>query len=188
MSESDMDAARDVARQDRAELDPDNQDPARDPAQDPDTRDPGQDPTAPTVDEENPADPIDDPTLQEPSEAQIRDTAVDDLPPVGEELAERDAKRQLGDVEPGADGPVGTGVEGADDVLVDADDDAGRIGDASGSPSGRAEDDAPAADQGNREGDEMVDEGDDASLASDMAGDDLGGNLEVDPDDVEDEV
>ncbi|SLM88733.1 hypothetical protein [Brevibacterium yomogidense] len=105
----------------------------------------------------------DDPTLAEPTPGEIRDAAAEagETPGIGEELADRDTADGLGVTEPGAEGPEGTGIEGADDALVDLEDDAGPIGDASGSVSDASPDLATAADQGNREGDEMLAEGDD---------------------------
>jgi hypothetical protein len=72
-------------------------------------------------------------------------------------------------VEPGAEGPPGSGVEGADDALVESTDDAGEIGDASGSGSDLAADLQPAAEQGHRAGDEMVSDGDDPSPVEDLS-------------------
>lgn len=105
----------------------------------------------------------DDPTLAEPTPGEIRDAAAEagEIPGIGEDLADRDTADGLGDTEPGAEGPEGTGIEGADDVLGDLEDDAGPIGDASGAVSDASADLETAADQGNREGDEMLSEGDD---------------------------
>lgn len=127
-------------------------------------------PTPTTPDEERF---IDDPTTLDPTEEDIRDAAEEtgDLPPIDEELADRDAARQLRTVEPGAEGPPGSGVEGADDVLVESTDDAGEIRDASGSASDLANDLQPAAEQGHRVGDEMVGHGDDPSEVEDLSGD-----------------
>lgn len=118
---------------------------------------------------------IDDPTVLDPTEEDIRDAAADtgDLPPIGEELADRDAARQLRSVEPGAEGPPGSGVEGADDLLVDPEDDAGEIRDASGSASDLSNDLQAAAEQGHRVGDEMAAQGDDPSQVADLSGDEL---------------
>lgn len=80
---------------------------------------------------------IEDPATFDPSDEDIRDAAAEtgDLPPISDELADCDAARQLRTVEPGAEGPLGSGVEGADDFLVESTDDAGEIRDASGSAS-----------------------------------------------------
>lgn len=130
------------------------------------------DPTPATPDEERF---IDDPMTLDPTEEDIRDAAADtaDLPPIGEELADRDDARQLRSVEPGSEGPPGSGVEGADDVLVDPDDDAGEIADASGSASDMSNDLQAAAEQGHRVGDDMVSQGDDPSQVEDLSGDAL---------------
>ncbi|MCS6711705.1 hypothetical protein JSY14_06605 [Brachybacterium sp. EF45031] len=65
-------------------------------------------------------------------------------------------------VEPGSEGPVGSGVEGADDILEaeraareDGTDGNLPVGAAQSLPGGGGADDATAAEQGNREGDEM---------------------------------
>ena len=126
------------------------------------------DPVPTTPDEERV---VDDPTTLDPTDEDIRDAAAEagDLRPIGEELADRDAARQMRSVEPGAEGPPGSGVEGADDALVESTDDAGEIGDASGSESDMAADLQPAAEQGHRPGDEMVADGDDPSEAADLS-------------------
>lgn len=75
-------------------------------------------------------------------------------------------------IEPGAEGPVGTGIEGADDALIDDvgwDDDA----EAPGLDGEFDTDPVAAADQGNRAGDEMVSDGDDDFEVAELAGDDL---------------
>lgn len=71
----------------------------------------------------------------------------------------------------GAAGPVGSGIEGADDAL-----EADRGHDREEIPAGfdtvpgtQVPDDETAAEQGNREGDEMVSEGDDVQAFDDAA-------------------
>ncbi|MCG7310675.1 hypothetical protein [Brachybacterium sp. ACRRE] len=103
-----------------------------------------------------------DPTPSDLSEESSLEAAIDD------EDEDEDP-----DVEPGAEGPEGTGVEGADDILEeerdrDAEDDSFYDSDY---PSGLGEDDSAAAEQGNRDGDEMVSEGDDAEEVSELDGD-----------------
>ena len=75
-------------------------------------------------------------------------------------------------IEPGAEGPEGTGIEGADDALID---DAGWDDeqDAPALDGDLDTDPITAAEQGNREGDEMVSEGDAASEVAELSGDDL---------------
>lgn len=74
---------------------------------------------------------------------------------------------------PGAEGPVGTGVEGADDILeADRARDAQDASyDAADAPDPVGADDLTAAEQGNREGDEMVAEGNSAAENVELAGD-----------------
>ena len=62
-------------------------------------------------------------------------------------------------IEPGAEGPEGTGIEGADDALVD---EAGweDENEAPGLSDEFNTDQSPAAEQGNRVGDEMVSDDD----------------------------
>ena len=126
------------------------------------------DPVPTTPDEERV---VDDPTTLDPTAEDIRDAAAEagDLPLIAEELADRDIAQQMGSVEPGAEGPPGSGIEDADDALVESSDDAGEIGDASGSESDLAADLQPAAEQGHRPGDEMVADGDDPSEAADLS-------------------
>ena len=111
----------------------------------------------------------------EPSEEAILAAAAEADEPRGiaEELADRDASQYLSAVEPGAEGPPGTGTEGADDVLVDSTDDAGYIRDASGGGSDYAEDLQSAAEQGNRAGDEMASTNLDDDEVADLDGDEL---------------
>lgn len=77
--------------------------------------------------------------------------------------------------QPGAAGPVGSGVEGLDDVLEAEREHDGEdgLGDGFGTlGDGVGIDDSAAGEQGNREGDEMVSEGDDALEVEELAGDD----------------
>lgn len=75
-------------------------------------------------------------------------------------------------IEPGAEGPEGTGIEGADDALID---DAGWDDeqDAPALDGDLDTDPITAAEQGNRDGDEMVSYGDDDSEVAELSGDDL---------------
>lgn len=77
-------------------------------------------------------------------------------------------------IDDGAEGPRGTGVEGADDILEEGRDrDAEDASfDRSDYPSALGEDDSAAAEQGNRDGDEMVSEGDDPEEVAELDGDD----------------
>ncbi|MDO5662338.1 MAG: hypothetical protein Q4G40_06555 [Brachybacterium sp.] len=84
-------------------------------------------------------------------------------------------RHEVEGIEPGADAPVGSGIEGADDILEaerDHDPDDGYDETARAEDAGY-EDDSAAAEQGNRDGDEMVSEGDDAREVDELAGDDL---------------
>lgn len=65
------------------------------------------------------------------------------------------------------------GVDGADDVLEqDRERDADETSDdAADYPAGFGDDDVAAAEQGNRDGDEMVSEGDDAAEVAELSGD-----------------
>ncbi|WP_210604701.1 hypothetical protein [Brevibacterium oceani] len=118
----------------------------------------------------------DDLPLHEPTADELDDPELDAVEADAEDLdsdLETDPDGQDGPfVEPGADGPEGTGVEGADDVLVD---DAGWE-DENEAPDLSDEfntDQSPAAEQGNRVGDEMVSEGDDDFEVAELDGDDL---------------
>ena len=75
-------------------------------------------------------------------------------------------------IEPGAEGPEGTGIEGADDALID---DAGWDDeqDAPALDGDLDTDPITAAEQGNRDGDEMGSYGDDDSEGAELSGDDL---------------
>lgn len=117
----------------------------------------------------------DEPTLAEPSSGEIQDAADEAAvaPSIDDELVDRDEARRLDRVEPRAEGPTGTGIEGAEDGLGDPSDDAGPIRDASGYASDSSEDLQSAAEQGNRSGDEMTSTDLDGAEATDLAGDDL---------------
>lgn len=82
-----------------------------------------------------------------------------------------DDQAEFGDVEPGAEGPVGTGIEGADDALLAANRQTGA--DAPDLPDTFGTDDSTAAEQGNRVGDEMVADDSDPNQVAQLAGDDL---------------
>ncbi len=93
-------------------------------------------------------------------------------------------------VEPGAEGPVGTGIEGADDALLEdtdsAEGDPEMIDDnAPGVPDELSVDETSAAEQGNRDGDEMTSDGEDEAEVAELAGDDLNVDALAD-DDIED--
>lgn len=100
-------------------------------------------------------------TEQQPDRGPL--TPIDeDLPDIARDV---DEDRVENATEPGAEAPAGSGIEGADDILEtdrdrdrdpeDASDDAADL------PDELAEDEITAAEQGNREGDEMISEGDD---------------------------
>lgn len=82
-----------------------------------------------------------------------------------------------GEVEPGAEGPAGTGVEGADaafELERREDENAqDRSYEAPDFPDELGEDLTPAAEQGNRDGDEMVAEGQDEADVAELSGDTL---------------
>lgn len=106
---------------------------------------------------------MDDPALDEPTADELDDPELnaaeaeaDDVDP---EL-DPDLDVEPIDAEPGADGPEGTGIEGADDALLE---DSGE-GDELDAPDISGEfstDSATAADLGNRPGDEMLTEDED---------------------------
>lgn len=91
-----------------------------------------------------------------------------------EHAADADADVDDPEEEPGATGPLGTGTEGLDDVLEAEREHDGEDGlEAFGTvDDGVGVDDVAAGEQGNREGDEMVSEGDDAREVAELAGDD----------------
>lgn len=114
--------------------------------------------------EEPTADELDDPELSA-AEAEADDVDTDfdgDVTP--------DEAPAPG-VEPGADGPEGTGIEGADDALLE-DADQGEL-DAPDLPGEFSTDSSTAAELGNRPGDEMVSEDEDEAEVTELAGDDL---------------
>ena len=118
---------------------------------------------------------LDEPTLDEPTADELG--AVEDTAALAEAEAEdNDLEPEPDDedpfVEPGADGPEGTGIEGADDALIE---DAGWE-DENDAPDLDGEfdtDPIAAAEQGNRPGDEMVSDDDDGDEVAELAGDDL---------------
>jgi hypothetical protein len=116
---------------------------------------------------------LDEPEADEPSDAEL--DAVEDSAALAEAEAE-DNILEPDDadsfVEPGAEGPEGTGIEGADDALIE-DSDVEDENDTPDIPDEFSTDSSTAAELGNRPGDEMVsDDGDDAEVAE-LAGDDL---------------
>ncbi|MGC2941335.1 MULTISPECIES: hypothetical protein [unclassified Brevibacterium] len=132
---------------------------------------------------------LDDPDLDEPTGDELDDpelaAAEAEAEQVGVDSGIDEDEPADGPVEPGAEGPEGTGVEGADDVLVD---DAGWE-DENEAPDLSDEfntDQSPAAEQGNRVGDEMVSEGDDDFEVAELDGDDL--NVDALADDGTEEV
>lgn len=89
-------------------------------------------------------------------------------------IDEPDNPEDLDRIEPGADGPIGQGVEGADTILEedrfhDDEDGLDRYGDLE---DAQGVDESAAAEQGNRDEDEMVSEGDDAEEVAELGGDD----------------
>lgn len=104
---------------------------------------------------------------RDPAEESSLESAVDE----GDDLEDgTEDPRQAA----GSAGPLGTGVEGADDALEDDRLHDGEDGlDAFGTlEDGQGVDDSPAAEQGNRDGDEMVAEGEDGDEVSQLDGDD----------------
>ncbi|NNG18823.1 hypothetical protein HJ590_04415 [Naumannella sp. ID2617S] len=80
------------------------------------------------------------------------------------------------DIEPGSEGAYGTGVEGADQILEDervrtSGEEINEWADFDGE---FGQDDSAAAEQGNRDQDEMVSEGDDPLEVDQLSGDALG--------------
>lgn len=118
----------------------------------------------------------DDLTLDEPTADELDDPELDAVEADAEDLdadLETDPDGQDEPfVEPGADGPEGTGIEGADDTLIE---DAGwdDENDAPGLDGELDTDPTTAAEQGNRPGDEMVSSGDDDAEVAELDGDDL---------------
>lgn len=117
-----------------------------------------------------------DPTLEEPTAAELDDpelnAAEDEADDVEADLGTIPETASTPFVEPGAEGPEGTGTEGADDALVE---DTGMEDDAD-APALSAEfstDSTAAAELGNRPGDEMVSEDEDNAEVAELSGDDL---------------
>lgn len=114
-----------------------------------------------------------------PDVPELPDDTGDSTDPVGP-----DNPDDLDRIEPGAEGPIGQGVEGADTILEeerphDLEDGLDRYGDLEGTDN---VDDSTAAEQGNREGDEMVSEGDDPDEVAELGVDDQDIDV-VEPDD-----
>lgn len=133
---------------------------------------------------ENPTDPtqwqdepdMDEPTLDEPTADELDDpelsAAEAEADDVDADIDTVSDDESAPSVEPGADGPEGTGIEGADDALVEAEGVEDELN-APDLPGEFSTDASPAAEMGNRPGDEMVsDDGDEAEVAE-LAGDDL---------------
>ena len=105
---------------------------------------------------------LDDPDLDEPTGDELDDP---ELAAAEAEAEQVDLDSTIDDepddipIEPGAEGPEGTGIEGADDALVD---EAGweDENEAPGLSDEFNTDQSPAAEQGNRVGDEMVSDDD----------------------------
>lgn len=123
---------------------------------------------------------LDDPDLDEPTADDLDDPELSAAEAEADQVdIDADIDADIDDdgpaeaaVEPGADGPEGTGVEGADDALIEG---AGWE-DENEAPDLSDEfntDQSPAAEQGNRVGDEMVSEGDDDFEVAELDGDDL---------------
>lgn len=130
-----------------------------------------------------------DPDLDEPTGDELDDP---ELAAAEAEAEQVDLDSDLDDdepadvpVEPGAEGPEGTGIEGADDALID---DAGwdDENEAPGLSDEFNTDQSPAAEQGNRVGDEMVSDDDDEFEVAELDGDDL--NVDALADDGTEEV
>ena len=118
---------------------------------------------------------LDDPDLDEPTGDELDDP---ELAAAEAEAEQVDLDSTIDDepddipIEPGAEGPEGTGIEGADDALVD---EAGweDENEAPGLSDEFNTDQSPAAEQGNRLGDEMVSDDDDEFEVAELDGDDL---------------
>ena len=133
---------------------------------------------------ENPTDPtqwqdepdFEDPTLDEPTADELDDPELSAAEAEADDLGgDFDTVPDDGSapsVEPGADGPEGTGIEGADDALVEADGADDEL-DAPDIPDEFSTDSSPAAEMGNRPGDEMVSDDEDEDEVAELAGDDL---------------
>lgn len=131
---------------------------------------------------------LDDPDLDEPTGDELDDP---ELAAAEAEAEQVDLDSTIDDepddipIEPGAEGPEGTGIEGADDALVD---EAGweDENEAPGLSDEFNTDQSPAAEQGNRVGDEMVSDDDDEFEVAELDGDDL--NVDALADDGTEEV
>ncbi|KHS53279.1 hypothetical protein [Brevibacterium linens] len=118
---------------------------------------------------------LDEPDLDEPTGDELDDP---ELAAAEAEAEQVDLDSTIDDepddipIEPGAEGPEGTGIEGADDALVD---EAGweDENEAPGLSDEFNTDQSPAAEQGNRLGDEMVSDDDDEFEVAELDGDDL---------------
>ena len=131
---------------------------------------------------------LDEPDLDEPTGDELDDP---ELAAAEAEAEQVDLDSTIADepddvpIEPGAEGPEGTGIEGADDALVD---EAGweDENEAPGLSDEFNTDQSPAAEQGNRLGDEMVSDDDDEFEVAELDGDDL--NVDALADDGTEEV
>lgn len=131
---------------------------------------------------------LDEPDLDEPTGDELDDP---ELAAAEAEAEQVDLDSTIDDepddipIEPGAEGPEGTGIEGADDALVD---EAGweDENEAPGLSDEFNTDQSPAAEQGNRLGDEMVSDDDDEFEVAELDGDDL--NVDALADDGTEEV
>ena len=131
---------------------------------------------------------LDEPDLDEPTGDELDDP---ELAAAEAEAEQVDLDSTIDDepddipIEPGAEGPEGTGIEGADDALVD---EAGweDENEAPGLSDEFNTDQSPAAEQGNRVGDEMVSDDDDEFEVAELDGDDL--NVDALADDGTEEV
>lgn len=118
----------------------------------------------------------DDPTLEEPTAAELDDpelnAAEDEADDIDADLGTVPETASDPFVEPGAEGPEGTGTEGADDALIE---DAGweDEADAPALSGEYSSDSMTAAELGNRPGDEMVSDNEDESEVAQLSGDDL---------------
>lgn len=117
---------------------------------------------------------MDDPTLDEPTADELDDPELNAAEAEADDVdTDLDADETSDPaVEPGAEGPEGTGIEGADDELLDAQGlESGN--DAPDIPDEFSTDSSPAAEQGNRRSDHMISEDQDDAEVTQLAGDDL---------------
>ncbi|WP_193071667.1 hypothetical protein [Brevibacterium sp. FME37] len=117
---------------------------------------------------------MDDPTLDEPTADELDDPELNAAEAEADDLdTDLDADvASAAAVEPGAEGPEGIGIEGADDELLDAQ----GLESGNGTPDIPEEfstDASPAAEQGNRRSDHMISEYQDDAEVAQLAGDDL---------------